>query len=102
MHNESNLQLVDAAIKHGQRAFIGKVNITQGSIPDYVETSDENIVKTETFIKAVLERNCELVRPIITPRFALSLEMEDMKNLAALAHEYDLCIQVNVWFFYIL
>lgn len=94
MYNESNLQLVDAAIKYGQRAFVGKVNMTQSSFFGYYETSEETIVNTRNFIEKVLERRNELVKPIITPRFALSLDMVDMKNLAGLAKEYNLHIQV--------
>lgn len=94
LYNESNLQLVDAAIKYGQRAFVGKVNMTQSSTYGYRESTEETVINTRRFIKDVLARRSELVKPIITPRFALSLDMEDMKNLAALAKEYDLHIQV--------
>lgn len=94
LYNESNLQLVDAAIERGQRAFVGKVNMTQASSFGYCETSEETVVNTRKFIEDVLNRNSSLVQPIITPRFALSLDMHDMINLGALAREYDLHIQV--------
>lgn len=102
LYNESNLQLVDAAIKYGQRAFVGKVNMTQSSTFGYHETSEETVVNTRKFIEDVLGRKSDLVKPIITPRFALSVEMDDMKNLAALAEEYDLHIQVAFYWFEIL
>lgn len=96
LFNESNLQLVDAAIKYGQRAFVGKVNMTQASTFDYCETSADTVVNTKRFIEDVINRKNDLVKPIITPRFALNLDMHDMKNLAALAKEYDLHIQVGI------
>lgn len=68
--------------------------MTQASTFGYCETSEETVVNTRKFIEDVLNRKSSLVKPIITPRFALSLDMHDMKNLGALAKEYDLHIQV--------
>lgn len=96
LYNETNLQLVDSAINQGQRAFVGKVNMTQSSAFGYSETSEETVVNTRSFVEEVLKRKSELVRPIVTPRFALSLDMQDMKNLAAIAEEYDLHIQSHI------
>lgn len=90
------MQLVDAAIRHGQRAFVGKVNMTQASAFGYRESSEDTVVNTRKFIEDVLARRSDLVKPIITPRFALSVDMQDMKNLAALAEEYDLHIQSHI------
>lgn len=94
LYNESNLELVDSAMRYGQRAFVGKVNMTQSSTYGYHESSEDTVINTKRFIEDVLAKKSELVKPIITPRFALSLEMEDMENLAVLAKKYDLHIQV--------
>lgn len=37
----------------------------------------------------------DLVKPIVTPRFAVTCDMELMKGLAQLAKENDLHVQVN-------
>lgn len=38
------------------------------------------------------------MKPIITPRFAVSLDMKTMKKLAEIAKEYNLNIQVRCSF----
>lgn len=48
--------LVDAAIQTGQRALVGKVNMTSASHYDYQETAEENVQNTIEFVRAVLGR----------------------------------------------
>lgn len=56
LHLDSTLTLVDCVIKHGQRALVGKVNMTQLAPDDYTETPEESLADTKTFITAVLDR----------------------------------------------
>lgn len=45
--------LVDSVITHGQRAFVGKINMTTLAPDDYIETPSESITNTEEFITHV-------------------------------------------------
>lgn len=53
---------------------------------------EENI----KFIQQVKDLKCELVQPVITPRFAISCDMPLMKELAGLAKQHDLNIQTHI------
>lgn len=48
------------------------------------------------FIEYVLEKNVDRVKPIITPRFAITCDMELMKKLGELAERYNLHIQSHI------
>lgn len=96
LYPETSLLLADAAIDFGQRAFVGKVNMTRFSPADYLETSTECIQNTKKFVEDVLDKKSPLVKPIITPRFALSLGMDEMQQLADLAKEFDLLVQSHI------
>ncbi|XP_066253549.1 guanine deaminase isoform X1 [Euwallacea similis] len=93
---EANMVLVDSVIKHGQRALVGKVNMTQSPLNDYVETEDESLKNTVRFIENVDALQTDLVQPIITPRFILSTNIPHMKELAKIAKNNDLCIQTHI------
>ncbi|KAF5304833.1 hypothetical protein FQR65_LT07850 [Abscondita terminalis] len=96
IHTDSSLILADVAIEHGQRALIGKVNMTQNSPSDYIETSQSTLEDTKLFIKGIIEKNSTLVQPVLTPRFAISLTFDDMKELGKLAEEHKLRIQTHM------
>lgn len=48
--------LAKAAINLGQRAFIGKVNMTRLAPKEYLETPSENVENTRRFIEGVLRK----------------------------------------------
>ncbi|XP_022909822.1 guanine deaminase isoform X2 [Onthophagus taurus] len=93
---DTNLLLADACIKNGQRAFIGKVNMITLAPKDYIETRESSIADTKQFIKDVYAKKSDLVQPIITPRFALSVDTELMLDLADIVEEFDLNIQTHI------
>lgn len=96
IYTDSTLILADSAIRYGQRALVGKVNLTQNGPADYIETSEESLRETRRFINAMLKKNSDLVKPIITPRFAVSVKMEDLKALGEMAKEFNLRIQTHL------
>ncbi|CAH2002412.1 unnamed protein product [Acanthoscelides obtectus] len=96
LFQDASLILVDAVLKYGQRAFIGKINMTTLAPDDYVETPEETIKLTRKFIESVRSKDCELVEPIVTPRFALSLEMDSMIELGQLVKEYNVNVQTHI------
>ncbi|XP_018318671.1 guanine deaminase [Agrilus planipennis] len=96
LHLDSSLLLAEAAIKFGQRAFIGKVNMTELAPPDYVESPEDTISNTLEFIHKLVAKKCHLVQPIVTPRFALSLDLNDLNKLGQIANKFDLNIQSHI------
>lgn len=60
------------------------------------ESSDEAVSEARDFVKRILELNSEIVKPIVTPRFALSCTESLMGSLAKIAKENNVNIQVKV------
>lgn len=95
-YQESSLILAEEAVRQGQRALIGKVCSNTSSPDFYVENTEDSLRDTEIFVHNVMKLDSSLVKPIITPRFALSCTTELMKGLSALALKYDLHIQSHI------
>ncbi|XP_069675243.1 guanine deaminase-like [Periplaneta americana] len=96
IHLSSSEVLADIVARLGQRAFIGKVNMNYDTPEGYGETTEESYQNTEDFIKLLKSQDNDLVMPIITPRFALSCDMELMKKLGDLASQYDVHVQTHI------
>ncbi|GAB6022592.1 hypothetical protein CHUAL_006690 [Chamberlinius hualienensis] len=79
-----------------QRAFVGKVNININSLDGYCETTKSSINDTQAFIDYVVGKNNPLVKPIISPRFALGCSEKLMKKLGVLARNNNLAIQTHI------
>lgn len=92
----ANMALAKAAAESGQRAFIGKVCMDCNSPSFYCETTEKSLADTESFCKHVLDMNNDLVKPIITPRFAITCSRPLMKGLAEFARVNDLNIQTHL------
>ncbi|CAG9853630.1 unnamed protein product [Phyllotreta striolata] len=94
--NASCNVLVDTVIEQGQRALVGKVNMICNAPDDYIELPEKSLANTKEFVKYVNSKYNELVKPIITPRFALSVDKEFMQELSLLAKCEDLHIQSHI------
>ncbi|XP_014474611.1 PREDICTED: guanine deaminase [Dinoponera quadriceps] len=96
LYAEACTILAQKAVQFGQRAFVGKVNMNQPRDDGYYETTEASIGNTERFVKEIQQLESPLVKPIITPRFALSCDMELMQALGKMAREMDLHVQTHV------
>ncbi|KAH1008031.1 hypothetical protein HUJ04_005184 [Dendroctonus ponderosae] len=96
LFTDASLVLVDSVIEYGQRALVGKVNMTLSPFSDYVETEEESFQNTLAFVNNVLSRKVDLVQPIITPRFALSCNLEHMSELGTIAKNNNLFVQTHI------
>ncbi|KAK0076312.1 hypothetical protein PV325_005596 [Microctonus aethiopoides] len=96
LYGNSSTILAQKASQYRQRAFIGKVNMDRTRDDNYYENTEESLNNTVKFINSVQDLNDPLVKPIITPRFALSCTMEMMKELAEIAIDHNLNIQTHV------
>ncbi|XP_054438998.1 guanine deaminase [Pteronotus mesoamericanus] len=97
IYTDSSLLLAEITDKFGQRAFVGKVNMDKNdTFPEYKETTEESIKETERFVSEILQRNYPRVKPIVTPRFALSCSETLMRELGNIAKTHDLHIQSHI------
>jgi guanine deaminase len=86
LHTEATKVLADVALERGQRAFVGKVCMdNQQTNPEYyreatTETSLKGTQEVIDHLKAIDPRG-HLVRPIVTPRFAISCTQDCLAGL---------------------
>uniref|UniRef100_A0A1A9VG03 Guanine deaminase n=1 Tax=Glossina austeni TaxID=7395 RepID=A0A1A9VG03_GLOAU len=95
-HRMATLILAKEALKQGQRAFVGKVCSDCNSPDFYVETTDASLASTKIFVDDINKLGSSLIRPIITPRFALSCSKELLIGLGDMAKKYNLHIQSHI------
>ncbi|RPD66407.1 Metallo-dependent hydrolase [Lentinus tigrinus ALCF2SS1-7] len=104
LHLEGTNILADVIHNYGQRAFVGKCNMDRNSPDYYVEPSPEaSITATRDLITHIrslppAQGTTEpLVRPILTPRFAISCTSELLSELGKLAAaDPSLAIQTHI------
>lgn len=120
LYTKASVILGEEAGKIGQRALIGKISMNENRDDGYYENTEESIKNINRFIEEINELNVRcnlliniiltylihinfnfhllqnpLIKPIITPRFALSCDMTLMKQLGKLAKEKSLHVQVK-------
>ncbi|XP_029468299.1 guanine deaminase isoform X2 [Rhinatrema bivittatum] len=97
IYKDSSLLLAEIAHNYGQRAFVGKVSMDiNNHVTNYKETTDGSIAETERFIRELLERKYCRVKPIVTPRFAVSCSEKLLQELGELAEIYGTHIQSHI------
>lgn len=95
IHTEATVKLMELLAQSGLGGYVGKVNMDRNA-PDFlVETTEQSLADTETFIKNTLDKY-ERVKPIITPRFVPSCTPELMTGLGHLAKKYQVPIQSHL------
>ncbi|KAJ5753338.1 uncharacterized protein N7511_007491 [Penicillium nucicola] len=98
-HGQATRILADICFQKGQRALVGKCNMNRNA-PDWYRDSSiaGSLRETRELIQHIhqLDPGYQLVKPIITPRFAISCEPELLDGLGAIACEHpDLPIQTH-------
>jgi guanine deaminase len=98
-HGEATCILADTCYEKGQRALVGKCNMNRNAPDWYRDPSiSDSLRETRALIQHVqgLDPEARLVKPVITPRFAISCESDLLSGLGAIAQEYpDLPIQTH-------
>ncbi|KAK3930206.1 Guanine deaminase [Frankliniella fusca] len=82
IHPESSLELARCVVRAGQRALIGKVNMNVNNPDYYNESTEQSVDDTVSFVERLQQLQSPLVQPVVTPRFAISCDMDLMKKLA--------------------
>lgn len=93
LHTAATKILVDVCLEKGQRAFVGKtcMDHPKTNPEGYREGTEDAVEGTREVIRhchAVDEKG-EFVRPILTPRFAISCTPESLTELGKLAKEHE-------------
>jgi len=96
IHLEASKILCEIADDAGQRAFVGKVCMDRNGPPYYLEQTADSIRDSEEFLKWCVGKNFRLVRPILTPRFAITCTPELMTSLGDLSKKYHVPIQSHL------
>lgn len=98
IHTEATNLLCDLALKHGQRALIGKVCMDQHAPDHYLETVEQSKKSTLEVIDHIRSRDPkgELVQPILTPRFAGSCTHELLDWIGELRQKGDHYLQTHL------
>ncbi|KAL7719058.1 Guanine deaminase [Entamoeba marina] len=94
IHVDATVQLAHICERRRQRAFVGKVNQDQMFPDELKEDTTVSIEETNQFIKKI--QGLKYVKPVITPRFAVSCTRDLMKQLGDLAKEKDVLIQTHL------
>ena len=93
LHTQATKILADLCLQEGQRAFIGKTCMDNpGTNPEYYrEGTEEAIAGTIEVIQHCqkIDEKGHLVRPILTPRFAISCTPESLTALGNGAKEHE-------------
>lgn len=78
----------------GISAYVGKVNMDRNAPDSITESTETSLHGTEYLIKKY--HNEQLVKPIITPRFAPTCTEELLQGLGKLAIKYDIPVQSHL------
>ncbi|RLN53311.1 hypothetical protein BBJ29_000476 [Phytophthora kernoviae] len=97
IHVEATKKLADLVETRGQRGLVGLVSMDRNAPETYVSSSTEQCLEdAEEFVKYVLEKKSELVKPVVTPRFVPTCSLELLRGLGALAAKYDVHVQSHI------
>ncbi|KAF1841999.1 guanine deaminase [Cucurbitaria berberidis CBS 394.84] len=100
IHVPATNLLADICLKRGQRALVGRVCMNSDLSPEYyrdesVETSVRNSQASIDYIRSIDPKG-EIVKPIVTPRFAPSCTSDCLSAISKLAQETNSHIQTHI------
>ncbi|KAF2473320.1 guanine deaminase [Lindgomyces ingoldianus] len=99
IHVPTTNLLADICLKRGQRALVGRVCMNMMSPEYYRDASVSDAVKDSKasidYIRSI-DPSGDIVKPIITPRFAPSCTAECLAGLGQLAKETGTSIQTHI------
>lgn len=99
IHVPATNLLADICQIRGQRAFVGRVCMSELTLDHYKDKSTESALRdTQSCIDHIkqIDPGYDLVTPIITPRFAPSCTTETLSALGRLHHETGLPCQTHM------
>ena len=94
-HKESTKLLMDMFMESGLGAYVGKVNMDRNTAEFLTEDTGQSIEDTIEIIKEYNNKS-DLVKPIITPRFAPTCTPKMLEGLGDLAIKYNIPVQSHL------
>lgn len=91
---EGTEELYEVLKQKGLGAYVGKVNMDRNAPPFILESTQESLEGTRYLIEKYNNEN--LVKPILTPRFAPTSSKELLKGLGELAMAHKLPVQSHL------
>ena len=95
LHSGATRILMDLLEDTGLHTFAGKVNMDRNSPETLIETTQESISDTQSWIKDV-QGKYERTRPILTPRFAPTCTDALMEALGKMARCFGIPVQSHM------
>ncbi len=97
-HYEATKLLINIMQKSGIGGYVGKVNMDRNSSPELQETYEDSVNETIMLAEEFSDcnKNNDLVKLILTPRFVPSTTSELMEKLGEIAEKYNLPVQSHL------
>lgn len=95
IHKESTKLLMDMFIESGLGAYIGKVNMDRNTAEYLTEDTFQSSKDTLEIIEEYKNKS-DIVKPIITPRFAPTCTPKLLKDLGEIAIKYNIPLQSHL------
>ena len=98
IHNPATTALAETCVKHGQRAFVGRVAMDHPEgTPEWYrdESAADGIAASAASIEAIRALGSSLVEPIVTPRFIPACTDELLHGLGELAADTNTLVQTH-------
>jgi guanine deaminase len=100
IHVSATNALADICLKRGQRALVGRVCMNSDMSPEYYRDKSTEFSYADSkasidYIRSI-DPAGEIVKPIITPRFAPSCTPDCLSAMGKLAQETDAHIQTHI------
>ena len=95
IYKESTKLLMDMFIESGLGAYVGKVNMDRNTAEYLTEDTSQSLKDTLEIIEEYKNKS-DLVKPIITPRFAPTCTPKMLKDLGDLAIEHNIPMQSHL------
>ncbi|GMQ59985.1 amidohydrolase family protein [Vallitalea sediminicola] len=95
IHNESTKVLIDELKKKKLSAYVGKVNMNQNAPENLLQSTECSIEETKAFIDDN-DNDENLIKPIITPRFAPCCTSELLEELGELSTQKQVPVQTHL------
>ena len=95
LHRPATELLMDIFAKKGFAGYIGKVNMDRNSIEGLIETTEETIRETRTWVENTMDKY-ENIKPIITPRYYPTSTEESLEGISKIMKEFNLPVQSHL------
>ncbi|KAI5949604.1 hypothetical protein KGF54_005482 [Candida jiufengensis] len=87
-------------LQYGQRGFVGKVCMDHNDVYEEYQESEQDCIKSMTDLISYCDKlnpkNENLIKPIVTPRFAPVCSPDLLNTLGSMSEKYNLPIQTHI------